>query len=318
MDESGAGSETSDKSNSSLAKRKGLQTGFCRIIHALTATFLPTRCMGCGILFNPPLVNASRNGLVKGEAYAEKPVSSVTGSGIDAEIRCNVSPTAAESMAQWVCPHCIVGWMPVMSPLCSACGTPFNSREGDDHLCGECLQSPKNFRMARAATVYTPLTMALIHGFKYNGKIQLAGPFGAMLADVFVRFWDIGDVDLILPVPLHRRRFRRRGFNQAYLLAKAFTRQLDTIGRESATATVEKGVLFRVRRTASQTGLKRKGRLDNIKNAFQVKKTAGVKDRRILLIDDIYTTGATVSECAKVLRDSGAARVDVLTVARTV
>jgi ComF family protein len=275
--------------------------------------------MGCGILFNPPAAgNPSLNGPVTGGAYADKTVSSVTGNGFDDESQRNVSPTAVLNMAQWVCPRCIAGWVPVMSPLCSVCGTPFNSREGDDHVCGECLQVPKNLRMARAAAIYTPLTLTLLHGFKYNSKIQLAGPFGAMLADAFVRFWDVGDVDLVLPVPLHRRRFRRRGFNQAYLLAKALIRQLNRIESESTITTVERGALLRTRRTASQTGLKRKGRLQNIKDAFRVKKTAAIKDRRILLIDDIYTTGATVNECAKVLLGSGALRVDVLTVARAV
>jgi ComF family protein len=195
---------------------------------------------------------------------------------------------------------------------------PFISREGGDHVCGECLRSPKDFRAARAAAVYTPLTMALVHGFKYNGKIQLAGPLGAILAGTFVNFYDVEDFDLVLPVPMHRRRFRRRGFNQAYLLATALARQLETAGTHSSTVTVERQAVRRIRRTAPQTGLRRKGRLDNIKNAFQVTESALIKGRRILLVDDVYTTGATVNECAKVLLGSGAARIDVLTVARAV
>lgn len=202
--------------------------------------------------------------------------------------------------------------------MCRVCGIPFFSREGDDHVCGECLLSPRDFHSARAAAVYTPLTMALVHGFKYNRKIQLAGPLGAMLAGTFVKFHDVEDFNLVVPVPLHRRRFRRRGFNQAYLLATAFVRQLERTATNSSTVTVEREALRRIRRTAPQTGLKRKGRLDNIKNAFQVKKSAMIKDRRILLVDDVYTTGATVNECAKVLLGSGAARIDVLTVARAV
>ena len=318
MGQSGVADETTGKSNAFSVERKGLQSRFRRVIQALAAAFLPTRCMGCGILFNPPSVGRPRNRPVNAGAPVDPAVFAVMGNGCDAESRSIVSPAAAAPLSPWVCPHCIVGWTPVISPLCRVCGMPFKSREGDDHVCGECLQNPKNFRLARAAAVYTPLTLALVHGFKYNGKIQLADPLGAMLADAFSRFWDIGDIDLVLPVPLHRKRFRGRGFNQAYLLAKAFVRQLNGTGSVSTTTTVEKGALFRTRCTASQTGLKRKGRLDNIKNAFRVKNTAVIIDRHILLIDDIYTTGATVNECAKVLRGSGASRVDVLTVARAV
>ncbi len=310
--------DASGRSNPALAKGTALQAAFRRVIRSLAATFLPTRCMGCGILFNPRPVNSSPSRPATVRALADHSVFSVEGNGFDDEVRGVVAPTAAKPLCQWVCSHCIVEWLPVSSPLCSVCGMPFISREGGDHMCGECLRSLKNFRMARAAAVYTPLAMALVHGFKYNGKIQLAGPLGTILAGAFARFWEAEDIDLVLPVPLHRRRFRRRGFNQAYLLATSLVRQLERTGKYASTATVEREAVSRTRPTAPQTGLKRKGRLDNIRNAFQVTNSAVIKDRRILLVDDIYTTGATVNECAKVLLGSGAARIDVLTVARAV
>jgi ComF family protein len=159
--------------------------------------------------------------------------------------------------------------------------------------------------------------MALIHRFKYNQKIQLAKPLGEVLAKTFLRFWKIDDIDVIVPVPLHFKRFRQRGFNQAYLLARAFHNQIKKT-RQASCVTVERELLCRTLPTVSQTGLKRKSRLENIKNAFYAMKPALVNAQRILLIDDIYTTGATVNECAKTLHNSGASRIDVLTIARAV
>lgn len=242
----------------------------------------------------------------------------VTDNDCDTGERDVILSPALVTLSQWVCPVCITGWSPVISPMCSICGMPFKSRQGSDHVCGECLQMPKNYKSARAASLYTPLTMGLTHRFKYNHKIQLAKLLGAIMAYTFMRFWKAEDIDLVVPVPLHPKRFRQRGFNQAYLLAKWFDRQIKKIAQHSTTATVEREAVRRTRPTASQTGLKRKSRFDNIKNAFEAMKPELIDGQRILLIDDIYTTGATVNECAKVLLDSGASRIDVLTVARAV
>ena len=318
MDVPGDAADFMGSSNTSLVEEGPLLSGFRRVIRVLKAAFMPSRCMGCGELFNPPEVYSLPYRSKAGGDCDDEPNVSVTGNGPDAGNLRIVSPAAAASMSQWVCARCMDGWLPVVSPLCSVCGRPFKIREGDDHVCGECLINPKHFRMARAAAIYTPLTLALAHGFKYRGKIQLAGPCGAMLADVCEKFWEVENIDFVVPVPLHRIRFRRRGFNQAYLLAKALLRQLERMGYDAANIAVERGILIRTRRTASQTGLKRTGRLDNIKGAFRVENPATIENRRILLVDDVYTTGATVNECAKVLRSSGAARIDVLTVARAV
>lgn len=293
---------------------------FRRITRSLLTTFFPIRCAGCDILLSSLSVNPIPN-----EPAVTGPITDqthegagATDNGFDTVFRSDIQRPATEALSQWVCPECIDGWSPVRSPICGMCGMPFKSRQGSDHMCGECLRRPKNFQMARAACLYTQLTMALVHGFKYNHKIQLARPLGAVLALTFVKFWKIEDIDLIVPVPLHPRRFRQRGFNQAYLLAKVFNRQIQKIAPHSAPAVLEKGAVCRIRPTASQTGLQRKGRFDNIRNAFKVVKPALIYEQRILLIDDIYTTGATVDECAKVLLSNGASRIDVLTVARAV
>ena len=208
-----------------------------------------------------------------------------------------------------LCASCREHIAPVRSPLCTVCGRMFKGREGLDHPCEDCLRQPKHYRSARSAVLYTPGFRRVVHQFKYRGKIHLAAPLGEILLASFLRFWNIGDMDLILPVPLHPRRFRQRGFNQASRLManwKHFESRLSASLR----------LLIRTRATPPQAGLRRAQRRRNIRNAFAVQRPEAVRSRRILLVDDVYTTGATAGECARVLMRCGAQRVDVLTLAR--
>jgi ComF family protein len=192
------------------------------------------------------------------------------------------------------------------APICTRCGLIFKSRQGENHLCGECLASEKPYGMARAAGVYDQALMAIVHAYKYDGRVRLAGPLSELLTAVYARHWQPGTIDLVLPVPLHPARLRERGFNQAYLLVRSWG---DVVARD---------MLQRTRRTPPQTGLGRNGRLSNVKGAFAVKDPAAVENRHILLVDDVYTTGATVMACARILKQCHAAQVDVLTVGRAV
>lgn len=272
-----------------------LQRVFRRIIRSLTDAFLPVRCASCRSFFR---------------TNRDDPRDTENGQG--------VFSGGERILSSIVCGQCLNDFAPIESPLCTACGVPFKSREGDDHMCGECLRGPRHYRRARAAAVYTPLMMALVRAFKYNGKIQLAQPLGVLLASTYRRFWPEADIDLVLPVPLHSRRFRHRGFNQAYLLIKDWA-GLDSLpGGQSAPVVIAREVMARIRPTTPQTGLGRQDRLQNIKKAFRVDRKPDIEERRILLVDDVYTTGATADECAKTLLKSGAARVDVLTLARAV
>jgi ComF family protein len=158
--------------------------------------------------------------------------------------------------------------------------------------------------------------MVLVHRFKYAGKIQLAGPLGRLMRNTFMRYWNSEKVDLILPVPLHSIKFRKRGFNQSYLLIRRWKSTSSPTLGEVFDVPVNTDVLVRSKATVSQTGLGRQQRLKNIKAAFSVKIPEKVIDKKVLLVDDVYTTGATVNECARVLLKAGADRVDVLTVAR--
>jgi ComF family protein len=195
---------------------------------------------------------------------------------------------------------------------------PFKSRQGQDHRCGECIISPKKFRMARAPLVYEPIMTEVIHCFKYRGKIQLAQPLGELLLTAFMLFWDKDSIDAIVPVPLHPKRLRNRGFNQAYLLIRDWPSMAASRFFDPLPWRIERDVLIRKVPTGPQTALGRSDRAVNIKNAFELTGQEKITDKRILLIDDVYTTGATASECAQLLLNRGAQQVDVLTLARAV
>jgi ComF family protein len=228
----------------------------------------------------------------------------------------NIPKVFDKLMAPFLCPICSSGFLPVESPKCSRCGMMFKSRQGEDHLCGECLDSPKRFQMARSAGIYKDTMMAVIHCFKYKGKTQLSRPLGTLLFAAFVSFWDKMNIDLIVPVPLHSKKLRMRGFNPSFLLVKDWVGIAKFLNVRLPDIPVDIDVLTRRRWTEPQTGLRRKERLANIKNAFNINNDSKIAGKRILLVDDVYTTGATVNECSKVLLKGGAGRVDVLTLAR--
>jgi ComF family protein len=192
----------------------------------------------------------------------------------------------------------------------------FEQQQTDNRLCGACIVQPKTFRMARAAMVYDQQSMAIIHRFKYAGKTQLAKPFGVLLLNTYLRYWQSEAIDLILPVPLHSQKFRHRGFNQSHLMIDCW-KMISALNPLAAPNTrLKTDVLSRSKATAPQTGLGRKQRLQNVKGAFSMQSPETIHARRILVVDDVYTTGATVDECARSLLAAGAAQVDVLTLAR--
>ncbi len=210
----------------------------------------------------------------------------------------------------YFCESCRKGLTPIASPFCSRCGLPFVSREGDDHTCSECLLEKKYFRKARAFGVYDGSLMEAIHLLKYRKKSSLSRPLSALTRETFFQFWDVDGIDLLVSVPLHVKRLRERGFNQAHLLIARWAKQ-EGIPFDGLT-------LSRSRWTEPQTTLSRTERQKNIKGAFSLRHPEKIKGRKILIVDDVYTTGATVNECARVLIKAGAEFVDVLTLARGV
>ncbi|MBI5884982.1 MAG: ComF family protein [Deltaproteobacteria bacterium] len=194
----------------------------------------------------------------------------------------------------------------IKGPVCTVCGTPFASASAQAHACGQCIKEPPPFVQAVSAYLYEGAVLSAVSAFKFNARVSLAAGLGALSAEA-ARF-DAAP-QLVLPVPLHVARLRRRGFNQSLLLAQEVASTLSL--------PIDYTLLSRVRETASQTGLKAADRRINVKGAFAVARPDNVKGRRVLLVDDVMTTGSTVRECAAVLKSAGAS-VSVLTLARAV
>ena len=208
----------------------------------------------------------------------------------------------------FLCRSCAADLTFIDSPLCRICGIMFNSREGDDHVCGSCLSAPPRFDLARSVGVYDGTLRAAIHTFKYRGGLLFAKPLGRLLAEHGRQVLEAGPVDLIAPVPLHCKRLRERGFNQSLELARC-------VGKSWGIAVAAEG-LQRIRQTPQQTALSRTERSRNVRGAFAWEGPR-LDGRGVLLIDDVYTSGATADECAGVLKKAGAGMVAVLTLAHT-
>jgi ComF family protein len=148
--------------------------------------------------------------------------------------------------------------------------------------------------------------------------VGLAAPLGRLLPDTFQRHWSVDTIDLILPVPLHPRRMRQRGYNQAYLLLRGWPRWYTQAHRGPLPCRIERDLLRRVRATPPQTGLNRSQRERNLSKAFALAHPLDQSAPTVLLVDDVLTTGATVNACARALKAAGAGRVEVLTLARAI
>ena len=207
-----------------------------------------------------------------------------------------------------LCPGCRERIALIRSPLCPICGLPFATEGGLDHPCGPCITGRRPFSRARAAARFEGPVQELIHRFKYRNKVHLARPLGLLTAQALAGFPPAGGADLIVPVPLHRKRLRERGFNQAQLLGRVLAKQWRI--------NLSVHNLRRVRWTEPQIGLCAAEREQNVRGAFRVAEPARYEGRRLLLVDDVYTTGSTVGECARTLKRAGAEEVLVITVAR--
>jgi ComF family protein len=218
--------------------------------------------------------------------------------------------------SQYFCAGCWSEIRLVSHPLCTVCGRPFLDASGDDHICGVCLSRLPRFKSARAWACYPREDIAehplrqVVQRFKYGRKVSLGKSLGRLLADGCREFLNECRVDTIIPVPLHSTRLRWRGFNQSVLLARqvsyAYSLPMDPF------------VLVRDKPTLAQTQLSEEERRRNVRDAFSVHSAASVNGKIILLVDDVYTSGATVNECSRVLLRAHAKEVYVLTLARAV
>jgi len=266
-----------------------------RLSAALRDALFPNKCSACGRFFHPPPLPATQ------PSHA-LPVS---------------VELFEKLMPAFLCRSCIRQFYPITSPKCKICGEMFPSRAGGgDHTCGACLKQKPHFNRVRSAGEYDGAFRTLIHALKYKGKIQLARPLSRLLFHAFISYRELEAAELIVPTPLHPSRERQRGFNQAALLLRQWPPLFRQYGGAAPDIAHDRHILKRVRKTPAQTGLNQRQRMTNIRQAFALQRPAAVEGKNILLIDDVCTTGATVDECARVLKKGGANSVNVLTLAR--
>ena len=270
-----------------------------RIKKALTDPFFPNKCQACGLFFHARKTDRADKSLTNKSHHA--PMETIF----------------SRVMVPFLCPDCRKEFSAIQSPICTQCGRMFKSRTGTDHQCEDCIKKKKYAHCIRSAGIYAGPLMSLIHALKYHGKLQLARPMGELLFYAYLKYYDINNIDLIIPIPLHISRLKQRGFNQAMMLLKKWQELIHETHEIKSEIFIDDQNLFRCRKTVSQTGLGRKKRKQNVKNAFTVANPSEILKKRILLIDDVYTTGATAEECAKTLIKNGAETVSVLTLART-
>jgi ComF family protein len=191
-------------------------------------------------------------------------------------------------------------------PWCAACGAPFEHPMGEDAMCGACATERRSWDRARAVLRYDKHSRHLVLGLKHGDRTHVAGAFGRWMHRTGAEV--LADTDLLVPVPLHWTRLFQRRYNQAALLAQAI--------RSAGGPEVAADWLVRRRRTPSQGHLGPAARERNVRGAFAIQPGRSFAGRRVVVIDDVMTTGATVEECARVLKRAGAASVGVLTLAR--
>ena len=209
-----------------------------------------------------------------------------------------------------LCPACWTGMGFIERPYCERLGTPFVSDDGDATVSPAAIADPPAYDRARAAARFGDIARDLVHFLKYGDRLDLAAPLGGWMARAGREL--LSDADELVPVPLHWSRLWQRRFNQSAMLARAISVR--------ANVPVADDILVRTRATRPQVGLARKERARNVQGAFSVEKSARVRvrGRKLIVIDDVLTSGATADACARVLRRAGAARVDVLVLARVV
>ncbi len=202
--------------------------------------------------------------------------------------------------------ECMKKLVPLREPVCLICGRELQSDRRE--LCDRCLRGPRPFDKGRALLLYDNTAMASMAAVKYKNKREYLDFYAAAMARRFARFVEDESPDVLLPVPIHPARRRSRGFNQAEELASRLS--------DAWYIPVEADLLKRVKNTDPLKGMGATERKEHLKEAFAIPADIPSKDipRRILLIDDIYTTGSTMEACASVLKTAGAERVTFLTV----
>lgn len=213
-----------------------------------------------------------------------------------------------DSKESVICGECRDSIRLVAKPFCSVCGVPIPILgNSTSNVCGSCLSHPPVYDKARYGVYYEQRPRESITKFKFNASLFNVRPISELLIESFNRHYANDNLDAILPIPVHKRRLISRGFNQVVALAKKLS---DATG-----IPLDRTTLIKIRNTVPQVGLPRSKRIMNLRNVFRVSRPEKIANRRILIIDDVSTTGTTVSEAARTVKKAGAAYVAILVLA---
>lgn len=207
-----------------------------------------------------------------------------------------------------LCWDCLASLPLIQKPFCSLCGDPVEGAITRDYVCSLCVDHRPGFDKARSALQFKGVMKDLLHKFKYERAIHLRHDLAVLLHACVRANYEGESFDAVTFVPLHPAKERARTYNQARLLADDLSRLMEV--------SVAPGCLVRLRETGTQTRLNMRERARNVAGAFAVPNSGWIEGRSILLVDDVMTTGATVSECSRALKEAGAVAVCVVTVAR--
>ncbi|MDD5617749.1 MAG: ComF family protein [Candidatus Omnitrophica bacterium] len=220
---------------------------------------------------------------------------------------CN-KPNHQKENKGYICDECFYGIKRHIPPFCSKCGRSLNDMENISRgICASCMDKQYYFDRAHSLCVYKGDIKELIHRFKYNQKLQYKIIFEKLIREFLQNFNILRDIDLIIPIPLHPARLREREYNQSQIIASIAGGLLEK--------PVEADILFRIRNTKPQIELNEKTRIKNISGCFTVRNTDKIKSKSVLLIDDVLTTGTTLSEAAQVIKKYNPDKISVLTLA---
>ena len=223
--------------------------------------------------------------------------------------RCCGAPVEREGGETGICQQCLVQVVYIDRDRWCRCGrTHFAAGSAHTTLCGKCIQQPAAYDSFASLCEYEGPVRGLLHRLKYQADTSVM----PALASIIARSPYLLDIecDLVIPVPLHRLRLQNRGLNQSLYLAKLFFKKY--------TGKISPYYLQRHMNTPPQTGLQLHERRKNLRNVFSLKEDAGIKGQKICLVDDVFTSGATIHECSKVLKQAGALQVTAVTLAMTI
>lgn len=208
-----------------------------------------------------------------------------------------------------ICSKCRSSIRSILMPFCEICGLPLSKFDhcSDELFCGSCISRAPAYDRARYGVYYENDIRSAITKFKFHASLFNVRPIAECLIEAFNRHYADESIDVILPIPVHRKRLIERGFNQVITLSQKLS--------NATGIPIERTSLIKRKHTKPQVGLPRSKRILNLKNAFMVSKPEKISGKRVLIIDDVSTTGATVSEAAKAVRKAGAAYIAVLVLA---